>query len=345
MRLDELPLGVAAESTPADPGWLALDTRERGTRFISLPVRSVINPPISTQMPFWSINPYIGCEFGCAYCYARETHRWAVERAAARADASAATREVTTLPPAVAFERRILVKEGIADVLVRTLKPRRLNGDALVIGTATDPYQPAERRFGRTRSILEVLLAYRGLHLGIITKSPLIARDADLLAALTERHQLHVNISLASVDAALLRRLEPRTPAPHARLRAMRKLVDAGVHVGLLIAPVLPGLTDGRQALRALLVRARDAGAAWAGAGPLRMGPATRNTFLPWLAREYPVLATRYARHYGARRGVSRAYSHALEQRIGELRNELGLASRGAQMLRAGDQEKQLELL
>src|SRR6478736_10547698 len=115
-----------------------LDQRNRGTRFIGLSVQSVLNTPAATHMGFWSINPYVGCEFGCTYCYARDTHRYAVERSGLPPE---------PLPDWEAFERRILVKTGAADVLVRTLDPARLGGQALVIGTATDPYQPAERRF------------------------------------------------------------------------------------------------------------------------------------------------------------------------------------------------------
>jgi DNA repair photolyase len=135
-----------------------------------------------------------------------------VEPAASGTDPTSAVREAGTIAPAEAFERRILVKQNAAELLVRTLRPEHLNGDPLVIGTATDPYQPAERVYRITRSLLEVLLTYRDLHLGIITKSPLIARDTDLLARLSRQHRLTVSLSLGSTDAALLRRLEPRTP-------------------------------------------------------------------------------------------------------------------------------------
>ncbi len=175
VRMKSLPV------IPDAPAWSTLDSRARGTRFIALPVRGVLNPPGSTHMGFWSINPYIGCEFGCAYCYARETHRWTLERAVARLEASHDASEAARLPPEEAFERRILVKQDVAAVLARTLDPSRLAGHALVIGTATDPYQPAERRFRQTRSILELLRQYHGLRLGIITKSPLIVRDLDVL--------------------------------------------------------------------------------------------------------------------------------------------------------------------
>jgi DNA repair photolyase len=275
-------------------------------------------------MGFWSINPYIGCEFGCAYCYARDTHRWMVERASSRPDAPATAREAATLAPSEAFERRILVKQGAAEILARTLDPARLGGRPVVIGTATDPYQPAERRFGLTRALLQTFRNYEGLHLGIITKSALIRRDIALLAELNRQHQVTVNISLASLDAPLLRRLEPRTPVPQARLRALRDLVAAGITVNLLIAPILPGLTDATDALRALIFAAKDAGASWAGGEPLRMNDATRGTLYPWLQRERPQLADRYRRHYQRRLTVSPRYATALKERITLLRREAG---------------------
>ena len=324
-----LPAGGSSAPPRTYAAWVELDSADRSgqrtTRFLSLPPRGILNPPTTTGMAFWSINPYIGCEFGRTYCYARETHRWTVERAANRPGAPAAAREAASLPAAKAFEQRILVKQGAAAVLARTLDPARVGTLPIVIGSATDPYQPAERRFRLTRSLLELLCQHQGLHLGIITKSALIARDAALLAQLSERHHLSIHISLASLDAPLLRRLEPRTPIPAARLRAMRILADAGVPVGLLLAPILPGLTDDREALRALLLAAREAGASWAAGDPLRMGRATRHTLLPWLERERPDLALRYRRHYEMRNGVRSDYAAALKMRLVQLQEEIGL--------------------
>lgn len=279
-------------------------------------------------MAFWSVNPYVGCEFGCAYCYARDTHRWTVERAAGHADASGALREAAGLAPALAFERRILVKEGVSEVLARTLDPSRLHGHPVVIGTATDPYQPAERQFRLTHRLLQTLLEWRGLHIGVITKSPLIARDADLLAELAHRHRVSVHISLLSLDAGLLRRLEPRTPVPAARLRAVTRLAGAGVPVGLLIAPILPGLSDSVASLRSLMVAAKDAGARWAAGDPLRMNTPTRRLLLPWLEREHPDLAERYARHYRQGANVSRPYAAAVRDRLRRLQHEVGFEPR-----------------
>ena len=330
VRLCELPglwlgaLRVILAQRPEVQPWLTMERTTRDSQFIGIRAGSLLNAPTSTGMPFWSINPYIGCEFGCAYCYARETHRWTLERAANHRDAPEAAREAARLPIAESFERRILVKENAAEVLERTLDPARMGDDAVVIGSATDPYQPAEQRFRITRQVLEVFLAHEGLRIGIITKSALVARDAELLAALSRRHKVTVHFSIASLDRALLRQLEPRSAAPHARLRAMSTLSALGVSTDVFIMPILPGLTDDSDALLALMRAARDAGAEGITGGPLRMGPATRLTLLPWLDRHRPDLAARYRRHYGSRRNVSVAYSRALKARLARLTSEAG---------------------
>jgi DNA repair photolyase len=326
----ELPGGLPSSRLAA--GLPLLDVRQRGTTFHAIPVRAILNSPATTGMGFWSLNPYVGCEFGCTYCYARETHQWRMERAE-----GGRTVATASLPPWLAFERRILVKTTAAAVLRRTLVPAKLQGSSLVIGTATDPYQPAERRFRLTRSILEALLGWRGLTLGIITKSPLVTRDLDLLRRLAERHDLTVNLSLASMDAGLLRRLEARTPTPRARLHALARLTGAGIHAGLLVAPILPGLTDSRESLAALMAAAREAGARFVVGFPLRLGPSARATLLPHLAREFPELAQRYARHYAGRDHPSRAYADALARRIRSLQREFGFpVHEGRRRHRAG---------
>ncbi|HWN18031.1 MAG TPA: radical SAM protein, partial [Gemmatimonadales bacterium] len=297
-QLDLLPRRPAAPPR----GLPVLDERNRGTRFIGLSVNSVLNTPASTGMGFWSINPYVGCEFGCTYCYARDTHRWTVERAVGRSggradgrtdvraiEADAKTSGLTVLPPyrpsalppEEAFEKEILVKTDVAEVLSRTLNPAKLAGHSLVIGTATDPYQPAERQFWLTRGILEVLRSYHGLSIGIITKSSLVTRDLDILQALSAHHDVTVNISLATADARLARLLELRSPIPAARLRALRRLIENGIHAGLLVAPIIPGVTDDWAGLARLMEAAKEAGARYVVGSALRLGPAARHRFLP----------------------------------------------------------------
>ncbi len=354
----QLPLLTnAPPRRPAAPLPILDERAARGATFHEVPVKAILNSPATTGMGFWSLNPYVGCEFGCTYCYARETHKWVMEKAenaeavrrfggsgvpasgegiADTETPESSTRSLpvlpaneppnrrTALPPWEAFEKQILVKTAAAHVLTRTLFPARLASASLVIGTATDPYQPAERRFRLTRQILEALLGWRGLSLGIITKSPLILRDRELLVQLADRHELSINISLASTDATLLRRLEARSPAPHARLRALKGLTDAGLHAGLLIAPILPGISDSREQLARLFQAGKDAGARYAVGAALRLGPAARTRFLPHLAEEFPELLHRYARRFGSRQSAGKDYTDALSRRIRSLQQEFG---------------------
>jgi DNA repair photolyase len=334
-RVRELPqLDLLPTQPLVQPQLTPLDRRARGTEFLALPVRSVLNSAAATRMGFWSLNPYVGCEFGCTYCYARDTHRYTIERLGGQADQ-------------MDFERRILIKPDVADALTRTLDPAKLAGAPLVIGTATDPYQPAERRFRLTRSVLQALLGWRGLRLGLITKSPLVTRDLDLLRRLADQHELSVDISLATLDARLARRLELRSPVPAARLRALARLTAAGINAGLMLAPVIPCVTDGRTALDALFRAAKEAGARHVVGSALRLGPAARRRFLPHLAREFPELADRYARHYAGRQTADRAYREALSRRLRSLRRKYGFASeeriRGA--AGAGPPDDQTQLL
>jgi DNA repair photolyase len=325
----QLPLPVG-QSPGRSRELTVLDERERGTQFLSLGTRSVLNSPASTGMGFWSINPYVGCEFGCTYCYARDTHRYATERAEGRTGLPRAERggglaeAGDEMPPWLAFEKRILVKTDIAERLARTLDPSKLGDDSLVIGTATDPYQPAERRYRLTRSILEVLARFHGLRIGIISKSPLVTRDIDVLQKLSERNEVTVNVSLSTLDSRIARRLELRSPVPSARIRALGRLSAAGIHAGLLVAPIVPGLTDDREGLSRLMAAAKEAGARYVVGSALRLGPAARHRFLPHLAREFPDLSERYRRHYGHREGVSRDYQEALTRRLRQLQREHG---------------------
>ena len=318
-ELDQLALAGPARGLPV------LDTRARGTEFRELSVRSALNSAAATHMGFWSINPYVGCEFGCSYCYARDTHRYTVERHAASGDLKSESDLALLSQPAVdAFERHILVKRNLAELLTRTLDPAKVGDAAIVIGTATDPYQPAERLFGITRSVLESLLPFPRLHLGIITKSPLISRDIPLLRELSSRHRLKIHVSLATCDGALLRRLEPRTPMPHARLRALAQLTSAGLDAGLLVAPIVPLLTDSREKLSELFRAARMANAARVNGGVLRLGPTARRRFLAQIASEFPELLTRYERHFARSSNAEPAYREALTRRLEKLQVEFG---------------------
>ena len=328
----QLPL-LPSASPPFRPSALAvLDERLRGTKFVSLEPKSVLNSPQQTGVDFWSLNPYIGCEFGCTYCYARYAHRYTVERAHDAGKLSDAEFHEFRGPHGwEAFEKRVFVKERLLGVLesdlrryFRSVGPTDRPSAPIVIGTATDPYQPAERRFRLTRGILERLARCEGLNIGIITKSPLIARDTDVLQRLQERSDLEVHISLNTVDVSLIRQVEARSPMPAVRLRALKRLAGAGVRVGLIVAPVLPGITDDVPHLEALFQAAREAGARFVHAGPLRLYPAVRDRFLPMVEACFPHLAARYRRAYEGRSGVPRDYARALSARIKKLQARFG---------------------
>jgi DNA repair photolyase len=186
---------------------------QKDIRYFGTRAKSVLNGTDVTKMGFWSINPYVGCAFGCAYCYARYAHRYVIERNVAAHPEQRQLREAfETLPPWLAFERQIFVKENAAEVLRKTLRhgsDKHLNllkGEGIGIGTATDPYQPAERRFRVTRGILEVIAEHEGLRLWIVTKSPLVTRDVDLLRRIARHNQVSVHISLITIDRELARR-------------------------------------------------------------------------------------------------------------------------------------------
>ena len=321
LAVDELPLPASMPQRRPLP---ILDERKRGTKFLPLEPRSVLNSPKQTGMDFWSLNPYVGCEFGCTYCYARFAHRYVVERAhhAGRLT-DAQLREFRGAQGWEAFEQRIFVKEQILGALdadlrryARATHAGRSSLAPIVIGTATDPYQPAERRFRITRAVLGRLAHCEGLSVGLITKSPLVARDADLLARIQQRNDLEVHVSLTTLDVELIRALEVRSPMPAVRLRALARLTAAGVNAGLLVAPVLPGITDDLPHLDALFAAARAAGARFVHASPLRLYPAIRERFLPLLDERFPHLAERYRRAYAGRGAAPRAYAQALARRI-----------------------------
>ena len=310
-----------------------LDARRRGTVFVELPARTIVNSPESTGMGFWSINPYVGCEFGCTYCYARFVHRYIVERA--WADDRITAREFADLGSPAGlepFEHRIFVKarNTVRAALDRDLalvrrRTARDGTQSLVVGTATDPYQPAERQYQITRAILGRLCNERGLRIGVITKSPLVVRDIDLLGRLAERHLVSIYVSLVSTDPAVVDRFEARSPLPHARLRALGRLAAAGLRAGLIVAPILPGITDSSEQIRALMRAGKMAGAQFVFPSTLRLYPAIRSRFLPIVERHAASLAARYRAAYHRGSEVPVAYEVALQRRFDRIAAEYGI--------------------
>ncbi|MDB4881024.1 MAG: Radical domain protein [Gemmatimonadetes bacterium] len=291
-------------------------------RYYATEPRSILNSPAVTGMGFWSINPYVGCAFGCAYCYARFAHRYSAERivASERGPRGFST-DVGDMPPWLAFERRILVKREAGEIVRRELRrPARAEAllrERVVIGTATDPYQPAERRFRVTRGVLEVLAEQRGLGVTIITKSPLVTRDLDLLVRIAERSALSVHVSLITVDRELARRLEPRAPTPEARLRGIARLRARGIEVGVNCMPVLPGITDAPGQIEALVAAVAEAKASYLGACALRLRSTARQRYLPFIEAEFPQLAARYRSAYARGHQVGEKYREGLRERFG----------------------------
>jgi DNA repair photolyase len=280
---------------------------KRAVEYFEIPTRSVLNRTKPT-MPFrWTINPYRGCEFGCKYCYARYTH------------------EFMELP-AEEFEDKIYAKQAAAHLLQQELR-RVDRRDAIAIGTATDPYQPAERRFRRTRAILEVFARQRGWHLGLITKSDLIVRDLDLLSEIAAANVLNIHITITTLDAGLARLLEPRAPRPDLRLEAVRKVAEAGIAVGVNPNPIMPGITDGERALDALAKASRDAGALTFGGGPLFLMPSAQQVFFPFLEREFPHLVERYRELYARSAYLGKDYKEYIAAKVRRVRERHGLAS------------------
>lgn len=276
--------------------------------YFSLPSRGLLNRCVSNRrMPFtWTINPYRGCEFACKYCYARYTH------------------EFMEMRDGVDFERKIYVKQQAAWLLRQDLKKVK-RGEEIAIGTATDPYQPAEKRFEVTRSILEEFALHRGFEIGMVTKSDLVLRDVDVLRRASEQNELFVNLTVTTLDTKLARILEPRAPRPDLRLKAVKELNLAGVRAGVICAPVVPGITDSPAALDALVKATKEAGGRYIYANPLFLKPCSASIFLPFLEKEFPQLVEDYHKRYANKAFVSKVYSKRLSELMAALRKKHGI--------------------
>jgi DNA repair photolyase len=282
---------------------------KRGVEYFLLPTRSILNRCDSARVPFpWTINPYRGCEFGCVYCYARYTHEYM------EIDGGE-------------FERKIYVKRDAAGIVDHDLAAKCQAGEHIAIGTATDPYQPAERDFGVTRSLLERMARREGLSLSITTKSDRVVRDIELLQQIAARSELQINITVTTLRTPLARVLEPRAPRPDLRLDALRQLREAGLAAGVFAMPILPGLTDSEEDLDRLARAAREAGALWLAASVLFLMPSSLRQFLPFIEKRYPRLAERYRRWYVERNGAPESYRREIHERLAILRRRYGLAS------------------
>jgi DNA repair photolyase len=278
--------------------------------YFTLGTRSLLSRVVSGRnLPFtWAINPYRGCEFACKYCYARYTH------------------EFMELRDGVDFERKIFVKEHAAALLRSELKKVK-PAEEIAIGTATDPYQPAERRFEITRAILEELARHSRFTIGIVTKSNMVTRDVEILRRVGEHNRICVNMTVTTVDAELARKLEPRAPRPDLRLEAVRQLNLAGVDAGVICAPVLPEITDRPRDLEALVEAASEAGAKWIFANPLFLKPCSAAVFLPFLVEHFPALVDNYKKRYEGRAFLPKGYGQRLSQLMAAFRRKYGIGN------------------
>jgi DNA repair photolyase len=282
-----------------------------------------LNKCESGRVPFdWTINPYRGCEFACKYCYARYTHEFM---------------ELDGL----AFEKKIFVKKDAAVLLTREIASkyrfsvgRQGVPEHICIGTATDPYQPAEKEYRITRACLEELVRHDGLSVSIITKSNLITRDIDLLQQIAKRSRLYVDITVTTLRPRLARLMEPRAPRPDLRLAAIRKLRDAGISVGISASPLLPGITDREGELESLAAAARDSGAQWISSVVLFLMPSSAKQFLPFLREKFPRLSRQYESWYTHNAYAPEPYRQKIAARLNRIKSNLGLTLRPWEQLR-----------
>ena len=287
-----------------------LDSTGCLTEYRPLTSRSILNKVTSNRgLPFsHAINPYRGCEFGCRYCYARYTH------------------EFLELGPAE-FERKIYFKQNAAWLLeqeLRRLKP----GTEIAIGTATDPYQPLEKKLKITRSLLEVFAKHSGFRLGIVTKSALISRDIDLLKEVARNNRLTVHMTVTTMNARLARQLEPRAPRPDLRMRTVSEIREAGLRAGVICSPLMPGITDSASSIRAVARAAAAAGASFLAAGALFLKPCSLPTFLGFVREHLPEQLAAYERRYAGSAFVSGAYRERMAALVDQICGEFKLGKR-----------------
>ncbi len=293
---------LAAEGT--------LLSEKRRVEYRTLPTRKWLNRCHSRRVPFdWSINPYRGCEYGCKYCYARFTHEFLERR------------------DPESFEREIYAKEWDALAFqqeLKAVKPEHVIG----IGTATDPYQPAERKFLLTRQVLEALRNVQGVSIFLTTKSNLVSRDAALLCTLSRRNELRVTVTVTTMNRELARVTEPFAPRPDLRIKAVAELAAAGVSVGVIASPVLPLLTDSEENLESIARAAKDAGADQFGANALFLQPSAQRVFFPFLAENFPQYLKRYQASFAAGAYLRGPYPERLRTLVNDIRQRVGIPLR-----------------
>jgi DNA repair photolyase len=267
--------------------------------FMHVTARRILNhvPSMSSMTFAWTINVYRGCSHACIYCFARPTH------------------EYLGLNIGEDFDSKIVVKINAVERLRAELASPKWTGERIAMGTNTDPYQRAEGKYRLTRGVLEVLAAHRN-PFSILTKSALVTRDLDVIAAAARHTDVTVNFSIATLDERVWRATEPGTPHPRRRIDAMRRLADLGVRTGALMAPVLPGLSDRPEQLAETAAAIRGAGGRVLGVMPLHLRPGVREHLLGWLAEYDPDLHADYLRRYAGRAYAPKHYAERLRAAI-----------------------------
>jgi DNA repair photolyase len=274
--------------------------------------KSALNKvPDAARVPFrWTVNPYRGCTHSCHYCFARAFHRY------------------LDLGVGEDFSSKIVVKTNVVEVLRRELASPKWAGEPVAMGTATDPYQHCEGRYRLTRGVLEAFADF-GNPMSMLTKSTMVVRDLDLFLRLAETAETSVAMSVGTLDEEVRKVVEPGTPPGRKRLEILGRFADTGIRTSVLVAPVLPGLTDDDAHLEEVLAAAAEAGVRGAAVIPLHVRPGIRDHFVPWLRGAYPHLADRYEQLYGTRAYAPRAYQEDLAGRFRALRAKHGLGGTG----------------
>jgi DNA repair photolyase len=265
--------------------------------------------PDASRVPFrWTVNPYRGCTHSCHYCFARAFHTY------------------LDLGIGDDFSSKIVVKTNVVPVLRRELASPRWTGETVAMGTATDPYQHCEGRYKLTRGVVEALADFEN-PLSILTKSTMIVRDLDVFRRLADVAPLTVSMSVGTLDEEVRRVVEPGTPPGRRRLEILGRFTEAGIRTGVLVAPILPGLTDDDDHLDEVLEACAEAGVAYASPIVLHVRSSIREHFMPWMQNAYPWLYPRYVELYGGRAYAPKAYQEEVAERFARLRLRHGLAS------------------
>jgi DNA repair photolyase len=295
-----------------------------GVDYREEPCRSALNR-VKGMAFEWSLNPYMGCVHRCTFCYVR-----AFELRADR-------------PPDERYGTSIRVKVNVVEVLRRELARPSWEGDSVAVGAATDPYQPAEGKYRLTRGCIEAF-AEAANPFSLITRGPMIVRDLDVLAEAARRATVSITFSIPTLDDDVWRKTEPSTAHPRQRLRAVKELVDAGIKVGVGMAPILPGISDKPEQLREVVKAARQAGATGVWTNLLFLRPGTREHFLEHLARDWPELLEQYGQLYAGRAYLPSAEAKPLRQQVAALARELGVKDRRRNPLDGTQHDEQLAL-